>query len=323
MNLIKLIGLDLKRLLTNEIKISKDTPLKNIKTGEILKGEIIKQEENFLLVNLGKKGIIKAFSSLNSNISGKNVHLKVIKTSPSIVLKVLNKNYNIIKNLKEYNIDEILNKFPEIGKDLKFNDSDLSQSEKLKIKLKNLPEKLGLNFEKKILEENHISPDNLKAKILNELSSTSSHTNHHINQTLQYIENIQKINNEFFFFLPLFFENQHIEKGAIFFNNLQKNKNSDKNGFNIVLLLELSDNRVVQIDVFIIGKNISLTFLSNNKKFLTLLKEEFEQFNLKIENYNFKIVSTIFKEVSNLDFDENFDEFIKIDKNNNIVDIKT
>ncbi len=320
MNLIKLTGIDLKRLLKNEIKVLKDTKL-NIKPGEIIEGEVLKQDEKFLLVNLGKKGIIRAFSNLNFNIENKKLLFKVIKTSPSVVLKILDKKYQLTQDLKSFDLKNVIKTFPNIEENLNFNNKDLQNVEKIINKLKELPQKLGLTFEKEIVENKKISFDNLKANLIETLKSTPEH--HEIKQALQYIENIQKLNNDFFFFFPIFFKSQDLKKGALFYNNLQNKNEPEKQSFNIVMLLELSDNRVLQIDILILGKNVSLSFICNNKNFLNMLSEQFENLSINLKNSNFKIISTSFKMIDKLDFDKSFSNFIKIDKNENIVDIKT
>jgi len=286
--------------------------------GEILKGEVLEKAENMLLVDLGEKGIVKAFSDLD--IAGGNILLKVISTKPEVVLKVFNKHENhildFIKDLdNDKSVKEALKNVKSHIKDKIFIfEKDLSKPELLKSKIIRLPENIGFDFEKSILE-NNVNKESLKFNLLESHKTSSS-------ELLNFINNNQKLNNDFQMIFPLFFQETEMKKGAVLFKKKEGGAKEQKS-FSIVIFLELMENRQLQVNITAIKKELSLSFLSNSSFFIKILKKDFKNLADALEGMGFKILSYNFKTVESLDNNEEMLNLLLENNNLNIIDIKT
>ncbi len=322
MNLNKIVWIDLKRFLSINFKDVKGKL--SFKTGEVLKGEVLQQLENSLLVDLGEKGIVKAWSDVN--ITDKNVFLKVIQTNPEVVLKLLSKNkQNIDLFLKNFNLSEIkafIDEFPKLREHIEITEKDLAKNSKtntLSKKIKELPDKLGLTFEKD-LQQGKVNKDSVKFKALEFIKDNIDTTTH--KNILQFIEQNQNLNNNIQLFYPLFFKDIEIEKGYILFKKANKQNSEDKS-FNIVILLDLTDSRVLQINILSLNKNLNLTFITNKENFLKVLKEDIGELSSRLKSFEFNIMSVSFKHVAGLDNNNELKDILSDTENVNIIDIKT
>ena len=367
MNLNKIVGIDLKRFLSIDFKDVKGKLL--FKTGEVLKGEVLQRLENSFLVDLGDKGIVKAWSDVN--ITDKNVFLKVVQTNPEVVLKLLGKaeqNVNLfLKNFNLFDIKAFLEEFPELMEKLEITAKDFavhseadnlpknikefsdksglifekelhenseqkkhfeitekdftnnSKTNLLAKKIKELPDKLGLTFEK-ALHQGKINKDSVKYKVLDSIKSNIESTTH--KNILQFIEHNQTLNNNSQLFFPLFFKDLEIDKGYILFKKVNKQDSKDKS-FNIVILLDLTENRVLQINILSVNKNLNLTFIANKENFLKELKGDIAELDSNLKAFDFNIISVSFKHVDKLDNNNELKNFFSEPDNINIIDIKT
>ncbi len=285
--------------------------------GEVVKGEILEKAEKWLLVNLGEKGIVKAFSDVE--LTNKEIFLKVISTKPEVVLKLYNNAENDTLNFtQELSNNDVAEKIKEYFPDLKdkifINEKDMKNPLNLKHKIIKLPENLGFDLEKSILEED-INKGSLKFKAL-ESPNASSH------DILNFINHNQKINNEFQLVVPLFFQDAQIKKGCIVFKKKEKIK-KDKQPFSIVILLDLSNNRKLQVNLTALNKELSISFLSDNSNFIRMLNKNFKMLHDALIANGFKILSYNFKVTSQLDNNEELMNLILENNYLNIVDIKT
>ena len=284
---------------------------KNFKLGEILEGKILKKLENYLLVELKNKGILKAYSEVP--INSKNILLKVIKTSPNPQLQVISElpeqfELENIKNIFD-NYDKFFNslKKSKLFKAIAINDNDFNNVENLAEKIKELPKKIGLTYEKDIFDKKF--HDSLKKEALQ--------TND--NSLLNYIETNQKLNSNMLLTFPLFLNNiKNFSEGFIGFKKNAKNKKI----FTIIIDLELTNNTNIQTFIINEDKILQLSFLSNNQEILNGLKKDIIELKEKIHNLDFNIINISF---STLNLDQQFENILNFFhlENSKFIDIKT
>ncbi len=300
----------LKNILFLEADSNKK-PTKNFKLGEIIEGKILKKLESYLLVELKNKGVLKAYSEVP--IKSKNILLKVVKITPNPQLQIISE---LPEEIELENIENLFSNYSKIFNSLNktksfktilISNNDLNDVENLKNKIKELPKKIGLTYEKDIFEK----------KFHESLKKEAFQTNN--NTLLNYIETNQKLNSNVLLFFPLFFDNiKNFSKGFMGFKKNAKNKNI----FTIIIDLELTNNTNVQTFIINEGKILQLSFLSNNQELLNRIKKDIIILKEKIHNLNFNIINISFKM---LNFDQQFENilnFLNIE-NSKFIDIKT
>jgi hypothetical protein len=311
-----------KTALIDLLEIKELKKVSQFKIGEILKGNVLEKSENFLLIDLGKKGIVKAFSELP--LLNEEIFLKVIGTKPKVVLKLLkDQHINIFKsleNLQLEHVEEALKNNKNLHEKVLIGSNDFNNKKILAKKLANLPEQLGFTLEKELLN-GKINKESLKYKLLTENDSipVKSHE-----KLTEFLTSFQKMNNQYQFIIPLIFQNNvELEKGWIAFKKKDSQKNQ-KGTFSIVIYLELSNNRKLQVNLISLRKNLNLSIISNNEEFLNDLKDNSESLINELKSKDYNVVSINFKYLEN---DDDFfylnKELFEEDNNFNIVDIKT
>ena len=273
---------------------------KEFKLGEILKGEILENLENFLIIKTAKKGILKAYTKVP--IKSKKILLKVIENKPKPVLKIIHEvkdeeNFNRIENsVKKFhlNYDKVRNFAKKNLQNLLISEKNLIENPKI---LKKIIEQFGISHENKILK-NEFS-ENLKS-----ISMLK-----HEHQITQLIESFQFASNENFLFFPVFFkENEIINKAIIGF---KKNKiGKDKNEFSILIFLDFPENEKLKIFVQQILNSLYISFSSNSEIFLKKIEKNFKDLKRRIENLTeFKVKSINFSLEEEINEIIDFSEF--------------
>ncbi len=322
MNLNKILT-NLDKLLNLKIDSSKSNI--DFKNGEIIKGEVIKFTDTHLLVDIGERGVVTALTDFKIPIANqnlKNILLKVVNTQPNVILQLVNPKEGLNQEKIADNISEdrnklntIIDRFPQLKDSIFIDKKDFENIELLKDKIKNLPDKLGFTFENNLSKE-VVDKENLKYKLIENDSNSSKGSD------LQTVENFQKFNDQFQLFLPLFFKDSDIDKGSILYKDVSQNSKEGK-AFTVLILLNMTDDRVIQISIIAINKDISLNITSNNQRFLDIIKNGIEELNENITQLGFKVISISFNISDKINNEDVLKSTIKNDRNINIIDIKT
>jgi len=273
----------LSKILKNILFVDETKSSKKFKKGELLEGKIIKKYKDYLIIQLKNKGLVKAYSKIP--IYSEKLLLKVIKTEPTPELKIIYSSDDIeIENFKN-----IIDNFAD--------------------KIKKLPQKLGLTYEKDILEKKQVLKS-LKNEALKDKNI----------QLLNFIENFQKINNENLLFYPILFHAlKDFKKGFI---GIKKEK-TKKNFYTILIDLELENDLNVQILIISQNNLLQLSFFSNKDIFLNEIKSHIKYLKENIEgNTDYKILGISYTISSNEEQFETLINFIHT-KNISLIDIRT
>ncbi len=287
---------------------SKNSSKTSFQPGEILKGKVLKQLEEIVLINIENRGIFRAYSK--NKIKSQNILLKVIKNNPEPILKVLKelpddeKLENVLKIIK--NLKDI----PKSNKIIKISEKILSDPQLLKKIIKQFPEKLGITYEFNI-SKGKINTENLKHKSLLK-------NDHHM---VNFIEDWQKMANENFFMFPLFFKDSKFFDYAIL--GFKKYKKNEDSFFSIIIILKLQGDITLKTLILQKSNTLSFNFSTNDENFLKKIKNKISDLIKSVEsNTNFKVINYTFTLEKNINNFESILEIIDIDKNDGIINLK-
>ncbi len=302
----------LSKILKNILFVDETKSGKKFKKGELLEGKIVKKYKDYLIIQLKNKGLVKAYSKIP--IYSEKLLLKVIKTEPTPELKIIYSSDDIeIENFKNiiFNLKKIKEtiKNQKIANELFLKNEDFSNIDNFADKIKKLPQKLGLTYEKDILEKKQVLKS-LKNEALKDRNI----------QLLNFIENFQKINNENLLFYPILFHAlKDFKKGFI---GIKKEK-TKKNFYTILIDLELENDLNVQILIISQNNLLQLSFFSNKDIFLNEIKSHIKYLKENIEgNTDYKILGISYTISSNEEQFETLINFIHT-KNISLIDIRT
>jgi len=257
-----------------------------LKPGENVKAQVVDILPDGGVVLRLKGSLVEAYSEIPLE-KGTQLNLKILELTDKGLIR-----FQIIKDKKVLNIDithrlidnlnnkeHILRYIQSFSVHKNFTGNflsiyNLSQFEKV---IKNT----GILFERKLLKGKDFK-DDFKFKLISmlkdeSLSSEDKKKVKKLIQDIQYYQYLSKINNVFWTFIPF------IEKEIVYADFLYKTLKEGRDKHTCVIRLKLKNIGEIAVYMLLSGKVLNISFFSENKKFLNILKENISQLNLSKE----------------------------------------